>query len=106
MANLLLTNTTATYTGLASYTWTAPAAGPYNLQVALSEFVPSSLALIVAKNASTIYTMPALSPTQSGFELKVQMNLAQNDVITITPSSTDDKALNSVKLTLSIGQGQ
>lgn len=69
--------------------------------------VSSALVLLVKQNGTTVFTAPALSPTQSALQFKVSLLLTAADVITIVPSSANasDKVLNGLQITASIAAG-
>lgn len=109
MSNILLLNTTQVMVGLGTMTFTCPIAGTYRVTCDLTEMPPSSLSVVVNKNGSPVYTAPALSPTQPGLRFVVDvLQAAASDVITVVLSSSApaDNTLNSIKSSISIGNGQ
>jgi len=69
--------------------------------------VSSSLSIVVNQNGSPIYTMPTIAPTQGEMRFKIPIVAAASDAITVVISSSNpyDQQLNSVKSTVSIGEG-
>jgi hypothetical protein len=107
MSNILLLNVPRVDVGLITDTFTVPTTGLYNLEAQITEIPPSGLSIVVNQNGSPIYTAPALTPTQSAIQFKVDINGVAADVITLVLSSsnTNDTMLESVKTNISIGQG-
>lgn len=70
--------------------------------------VTSSLLVTIKQNGSTIYTSPAFTPTQSSLQLKQDFLFTAGDAIEVdlTSSNANDTQYNTVKSTLSIGNGQ
>ena len=107
MSNILLLNIPRVDVGLVTDTFTAPSTGLYNLEAQITEIPPSGLSIVVNVNASPVYTAPALTPTQSAIQFKVDLNLTAADVVTLVLSSSNanDLMLESVKTNVSIGMG-
>ena len=70
--------------------------------------VSSSLAVVVNKNGSPIYTAPTFTATQSALQFKTSFVASATDAITVVLSSSagSDNALNGVTSVVSIGEGQ
>jgi hypothetical protein len=83
-----------------------PSAQPSNATQGPS--VSSSLVITITQNSSTIYTSPALSPTQKGTQLKRDFLFSAGDAITVTLTSSnpEDLLLNTLQTTISLGNGQ
>ena len=107
MAETLLLNKPFVTSGIDTLNYTIAAAGLYYVQVQLTEVPPSGLSVLVKQNGSTVFTAPALSPTQIAQQFKVSLNCALNDVISVVIASSTaiDLQLNNVKSTVTIGQG-
>ncbi len=107
MSNILFLNVPRVDVGLVTDTYTVPSTGLYNLEAQITEIPPSGLSIVVNQNGSPIYTAPALTPTQSAIQFKVDISATAADVITLVLSSsnTNDTQLESVKTNVSIGQG-
>jgi len=135
MSNILVLNQPFPSVGLNSFTFTTPstwaggfpAGSLYNVNaqitvpsaVATGEGagsggngsvgtpVSSGLSIVVAQNSVTKYTTPVLTPTQGAQQFKIPLVCAIGDVITITPSSSNanDSQLNTLKMEVTIGQG-
>lgn len=69
--------------------------------------VTSSLVVVVKNGASTIYTAPTLTATQSAYQFNFGFQATAADVITVvlTSANANDTQLNSVKSTVAIQQG-
>jgi hypothetical protein len=69
--------------------------------------VTSGLSIVVNQNGSPIYTSTAPTVSQSALQFKVSFTASATDVITVVLSSSNanDEQLNTVKSTVSIGQG-
>ena len=67
----------------------------------------SALVILVKQNGTTVYTAPALTPTQSAVQFKYSQPFTVSDVVTVTFSSANasDALLNGTQLTVSLGQG-
>jgi hypothetical protein len=107
MSNILLLNVPRVDVGLVTDIFTIPSTGLYNLEAQITEIPPSGLSIVVNQNGSPIYTAPALTPTQSAIQFKVDINGVAADTITLVLSSSNanDALLESVKTNVSIGQG-
>jgi hypothetical protein len=107
MSNILLLNVPRVDVGLVTDTFTIPSTGLYNLEAQITEIPPSGLSIVVNQNGSPIYTAPALTPTQSAIQFKVDINGVAADTISLVLSSSNanDQMLESVKTNVSIGQG-
>lgn len=105
----LILNQPQVAVGLPTYAYTIPTggAGLYNVHVELSEVPPTGLSLLIKKGASTVYTMPTISPTQIAIQLKQHFLFADADAITVVLASSDsiDNQKNTVKSTCTIAQG-
>jgi hypothetical protein len=66
--------------------------------------VSSSLVILVKQNGSTVFTAPAISPTQSALQFNFDLLCALNDALQVVLSSSNpsDELLNSVQSTVSI----
>jgi len=84
-----------------------PQPGAYTNTPTTGPAVSSALSLVVAKNASTIYTSTGFTAQQSAQQFKFGFSATATDTITVTPSSANasDNTLNGVKLTVTIQQG-
>lgn len=69
--------------------------------------VSSGVSVVVNKNGSPVFTMPALSATQSAAQFKTSLVLAATDVITVVlaSSTASDAALNGLVSQIAINQG-
>ena len=107
MSNILFLNVPRVDVGLVTDTFTIPSTGLYNLEAQITEIPPSGLSIVVNQNGSPIYTAPALTPTQSAIQFKVDINGTAADTVSLVLSSsnTNDTMLESVKTNVSIGQG-
>ena len=108
MANpTLLLNQPFVFCGLGTLTQTIAATGLYNVHVELTETPPSGLVVTVTQNGSTKYTSPTITPTQSAQQFKTELSCTAADVINVVLSSASavDALLNTVKSTVTIGQG-
>lgn len=108
MANILLVNQPFVSVGLGTFTHTIASAGLYNVHVESTETPPTSLTMIVTQNGPTVYTAPVITPTQSAIQFKVPLVCTAADAITVVLSSgaAIDNQLNTLKTTVTIGQGQ
>lgn len=108
MANTLFLNQPFVFCGLGTLVSTVATAGLYNVHVEASEVPPSGLTVTVKQNGSTKYTSPTLSPTQGGIQMKTELNCAASDAIEVdlTSGQAIDSNLNTVKSTVTLGQGQ
>lgn len=104
---ILILNQSFVTVGLGTLTFTIPTTGRYNVQAALTEVPPSGLSVVVNQNGSPILTAPVLTPTQIAQQFKVSFNATAADAITVVLASTTaiDEQLNTVKASVSIGQG-
>jgi hypothetical protein len=94
--------------GLGTLTFIIPATGEYTVRVQ-STFTPeSSLVVVVADGVTTLFTAPAVTPTQSALEFKFFFAATAADVITVVFSSAAaiDNQLNTIKSNVSIGLGE
>lgn len=109
MSNILILNVPRVDVGLTTATYTVPTngAGLYNVSFQATEIPPSGMSVVVNKNGSPAYTAPAVTPTQSAFQFKTSLLLADADVVTVVlaSSTSNDLLLNSVKTNVSIGLG-
>lgn len=103
----LIANQPQVSVGLPTFTYTIPSAGIYFASVQTSENVPSSVAILVKNNGSTVYTAPTLSPTQGALQFKYAQLYAASDVLTVVVSSgaAIDNKLNTVQVTCAVGLG-
>lgn len=108
MSNILFINQPYVTVGMGTETFTIPTTGLYNVALQSTEIPPSGISIVVNKNGSPIYTAPVLSPTQSAIQFKTGFSAVAADVITVVLSSSNanDLLLNSVKTSMSIGQGE
>lgn len=107
MSNILFLNKPYVNVGLDTMTFTIPASGIYNVQFSVTEIPPTGLSVVVNDNGSPIFTAPTITPTQIAQQFKVGFLAVAGHVITIVLSSAVavDAQLNSVKSTITIGQG-
>lgn len=111
MAETLLLNQPFVVCGLDTLNYTVPTTGLYSVQVQLTEVPPSGLSVVVNKNASPIFTSPALSVTQVAQQFKFGFLATAADAIQVVISSTQsgaaaiDNQLNTIKSTVYIQQG-
>lgn len=107
MANILIKNQPFVSVGLGTYTYTVPVTGTYNVSIQSLETPITALSIVINKNGSPVYTAPVITPTQSALQCKVDLLLTAADVITVVLSSSApiDNQLNSLKTTVSIGDG-
>lgn len=85
--------------GLNTFTYTVLVAGIYNFVIQSSLLVPSTLSIVINKNASPIATAAAPTATQSHIELEAAgINCAINDSITfvLTSSTATDAGTKSL----------
>lgn len=108
MSLVLIKDTPQVSVGLVTYTYTIPSAEIYTVRLQSTEIPPSGISILVKQNGSTVYTAPTLSPTQSAIQFNYSQLYAANDVVTValSSSSANDLLLNSVKTSVSIGQGE
>jgi len=80
----------------------------YGSNASTGPAVSTGISVVVNKNASPIYTMPSMSPTQSSVQFKFAFQAATSDAITVVISSStaSDEVLNGVLSTIAIQQGQ
>lgn len=92
---------------LDTYNYTVPTAGMYTTTIDMSEVPTSTVSIAIKKNGSTQLTSAVPAAAQLHIPLRLVMNLAANDVIgvTISSSSAIDQQLNTIKGTLTITQG-
>lgn len=106
--DILLDRTTA-FTGLGDHEITTPAAGIYVAKVQLTCCEPSALHIEVRVNSVTRYVTDISSNTQNHIEFSFPYNCLANQSFIVSiqaPSGTiNDKQLNTVKSTITIGQG-
>lgn len=107
MAQVLLQDVNTVMVGLGTLTFTVPTTSNYNVKLSTTENPPSSLAIVVKKNGSTIYTAPTITPTQGALQFQFPFQATAADVITVVLSSSAaiDAQLNTVQTTVSIGSG-
>ena len=107
MANYLLLNQPFVFVGLGTLTYTVPSTAKYNVHVELSEVPPTGLSVVVNNNASPVFTAPVITPTQIAQQFRVGLQLTAADVVTVVLASSAaiDNQLNTVKSTITIGQG-
>lgn len=107
MANNLTSNTSQTITGLGTWTLNPTPAGFSFLRYDFTEVPPSSLIVTINDNGSPIYTSTATTTAQSAMQTKVPMNIAAGHTVTIVLSSAApiDNQLNTVKTTITVGDG-
>jgi hypothetical protein len=103
----LILNRPFPFVGLGTLTYTVATTGLYNAQAQCTETPPSGLSIVVQQNGTTVYTAPTVTATQSALQFKTELNCSATDVITVVMSSSTaiDKQLNTVKTTVTIGQG-
>jgi hypothetical protein len=94
-------------TQLDTYNHTTTLASMYTVQCDMSELPPSGLIITIQQNGSTQATSVVPASNQSHTSLRVQLNCALNDVISVILSSavTSDSNLNVVKGILKIQPG-
>lgn len=80
----------------------------YGSNTTLGPAESSSLVITIKQNGTTVYTSPALTPTQSALQLKRDFLFTAGDAIEVdlTSSNPNDLLLNTMQSTLSIGNGQ
>lgn len=107
MSNILIERMPFVSCGLGSFTYTIKSTGVYNIGLTTTVLQSSSLAIVVTKNGSPIYTAPAFTPTQEGLQFNFNFLATAADamVITLSSSNPNDLLLNSIKTTLSIENG-
>lgn len=107
MSNILFIDQPYVLEGLGTISHTIASTGNYNVRCNITEIPPSSLAIIVQKNAVTIYTAPVVSTTQSALQFKTSFQATAADAITIVLSSgaAVDNELNNIKTNCSIASG-
>lgn len=107
MANIIFLNKPYVNVGLGTMTHTTLQSRIYNVSVQSTETPPTSLSIVVNQNGTPIYTAPVITPTQSALQFKTKFMAAANDVVTVVLSSSDpiDNQLNTLKTTISIGDG-
>lgn len=107
MSNILLLNQPYVNVGLDTMTYTVPSTGLYNVQVSLTEIPPTGLSVVINDNGSPIFTAPSITPTQLAQQFKFGFQATAGHAITVVLSSAAaiDAQLNSVKSTITIGQG-
>lgn len=106
---ILLQNIPFVTVGLGTYSYTTPSAGVYWLRLTSTEVPPSGISIVVNQNGSPIFTAPALSPTQGAIQfslLNILCAAADSITIVLSSSNASDNMLNTVKTTVSIGNGQ
>ena len=66
--------------------------------------VTSSLSIVVKQNGSTVYTAPAIAPTQSALQFTLDLLCAASDAIQVVFSSSNanDNLLNTIKSSVGI----
>lgn len=107
MAETLLINQPFVIVGLDTMNYTIPSTGLYNVHVESTEVPPSGISIVVKNNGSTVFTAPTLSPTQGAIQFKYGFLATAADAISVVLSSAVafDSQLNTVKSTITIGQG-
>jgi hypothetical protein len=120
MANFLFLDQNYIQDGLGTLTLTVPATLPtpggpvavlnqiFYVKCQTSVTPPSSLVVTVKKNGATVYTAPALTPTQTGFKFSTDLLATAADSLTVnfTSSAAVDNQLNSIKSNVAVGQGE
>jgi hypothetical protein len=110
MSNTLILNQSFPESGLYTYTYTVPTSGDgiYNVKCDCTVNPPSGISVVVNKNGSPVLTVSGLPPTQGAFQFRFPIYLVATDIVTVVPTSSSniDNALNTVKMIVSIGQGQ
>jgi hypothetical protein len=108
MANFLIKDTPFVFCGLGTLTYTIPAPGIYNVSVQSTETPPTGLSIVVNVNGSPVYTAPVITPSQSAIQFKKDFPALLNDVVTVVLASSApvDLQLNTLKTTISCGNGQ
>lgn len=91
---------------LDTYNYTVPTAGMYAVRVDVSEVPPSGMTVAIKKNGTSQTTATAAA-AQTHIPLRLVMNLAANDIIgvTLSSSSSIDQQLNTIRGTLTVTQG-
>jgi hypothetical protein len=110
MSNPLILNVAQPASGLQTMTYTVPAGvatQTYSVLSQLTEIPPSSISVVINKNASPIFTAPSLSPTQGAQQFKYSFEAAANDALQVVYSSSSfvDQQLNNVKSITALYQG-
>lgn len=107
MANILLINQPFVFCGLGTLSYTIPSTDLYNVHVELSEVPPSGLSVVVNVAGSPVFTAPVITPTQGGQQFKFSKQFTAADAVTVVLASSQaiDQQLNTVKSTITIGQG-
>lgn len=108
MSNFLIQNQNYVQDGLGTLTFTIPSTNQYTVRCQTTVMPDSSLAILVKKNGSTVYTAPALVPGQIALEFKTSLQCTAADSVTVVFSSSAavDEQLNSIKSNVSIEQGE
>lgn len=103
-------NSNATYTGLGTFTITAPVADQYQVfgklrlpSIPQGDATASSVVVVVKQNSTTVYTGNAGA---RGFD-NIVINAAAGDTISCITSSSAavDQPINAVQMTVSVSQG-
>lgn len=107
MANTLILNAPQIFNGIGTLTNTVAATGNYNISLQSTEVPPSGISIVVKNGVTTIFTAPALSATQGALQFKFSFQATAADVITVILDSAtaSDLQYNTVKTSISIGQG-
>lgn len=107
MANILLLNQPFVSVGLDDYTFTVPSTGNYHIALQCTEVPPSGLTIVVNDNGSPIFTAPVITPTQQALQFKVGFqSIAGHTIdVVLTSSEAIDSQLNTVKTSVSLGNG-
>ncbi len=92
---------------LDTYNYTVTKAQMYTVELDMSEQPASGLTIVIQQNGSTKATSTAPTAAQSHVPLRIVMNCAINDVISVVLSSsnTNDQQLNCIKGILNIHEG-
>jgi hypothetical protein len=92
---------------LDTYNYTVLKAQMYTVELDMSEQPPSGLSINIQQNGSSKATSTQPTTAQSHIPLRIVMNCAVNDVISVVLSSSNsnDQQLNSIKGILNIHEG-
>jgi hypothetical protein len=92
---------------LDTYNHTAGAAQMYTVNVKMSELPPSGLSIVIQQNGSPMATSVAPAATQGELDLRIVLNCAISDVISVILSSSNvqEAGRNQIKGILNITPG-
>lgn len=91
--------------GLGTFTYTIPTTGVYTFQVKSSFQAPSSLSIVINKNASPIFTSATPSSAQTAIDFALKnISCVASDAISVVLSSSAaiDNAPNNVKTLINL----